>query len=94
MMTKDFREILADDLQDPEFRRNFLVAYYEENGVEGLRAALDEIALASEMQKPLVPKITSTDFSTLRDTLNTLGLDFRLVPMPEGDTSNAALAGT
>lgn len=70
-----------DDLRDPEFRRNFVVAYYEEDGIAGLKATRDEIAcadgavVASEL--PLPPD----DFTALRGTVNALGLDFRLVPV-------------
>ena len=46
-MLKDFREIIAADLCDPEFQRELISAAYEEAGDEGVIMALREIASAS-----------------------------------------------
>ena len=84
MRTIDFREIMAKELQDPEFRREFIIAYYEEDGIAGLRAALEEIAHADSRNARSNPQITAGDtaeesFTAIRSLLNEMGLDLRLV---------------
>ena len=95
-MLKNVREILASDLQDPEFQREYLIALYEDAGVEGILQGLREIGLAtgrmSEMaQKAGVARTTlyrslSTNgnpaFKTVHAALETLGLDLALVSRP------------
>lgn len=45
-MLTDFREIMYAELRDPEFRREFIRAYYEQDGVPGIRRALRCLAEA------------------------------------------------
>ncbi len=83
MKTIDFREFLATELQDPEVRRNFVIAYYEEDGVEGLRSALEEIALADATIARENTDKTSSRSTNMRTALNELELDLRLVSLRE-----------
>ena len=46
MKLRDFREFMYADLLDPEFRRGFIEAYYEQDGVPGIHFALQAIAEA------------------------------------------------
>ena len=46
MTSIDFREIMYSELQDAEFRREFVQAYFEQDGVSGIRSALRCIAEA------------------------------------------------
>ncbi len=46
MMLKDFRESLAEQLRDDESRRLFVQAGYDEDGMAGVRQALNELARA------------------------------------------------
>jgi hypothetical protein len=43
-MLRDFRESLAEQLRDDESRRLFVQAGYDEDGLAGVRLALDELA--------------------------------------------------
>lgn len=81
MRTRDFREILADDLQDPEFRREFIIACYEQDGIDGLYMALDEIVRADARMASMssihsMP--STTTLADVRDFLNQMGLDFSI----------------
>ena len=79
MRTRDFREILADDLQDPDFRREYVIACYEQDGIDGLEMAFDEIARADANQLAKRLPRPSDSASDLRTLLNQMGLDFHLV---------------
>lgn len=83
MRTIDFREFLANELQDSQARRNFVIAYYEEDGIAGLQAALEEIALADARVAQGNAVNTSRDNADWRASLNELGLDLRLVLLQE-----------
>lgn len=92
-MLKDFRESFAADLRDPEFQREFIAAYYEEEGVEGLLRALSVIADANRDQAAPTPsndsartasrrsivRRTNPAFRTVRAALNALDLDLTIV---------------
>jgi hypothetical protein len=74
-MLRDFRETLVSDLPDPEFRRDFVIAYCEEDGIAGLRAALEEIAYAEAVTAGRNAQTPSGDraeevFASLRSVLN------------------------
>ncbi len=47
-MLKEFRESFAADLLNPDFQREFIAAAYEEEGPDGVLAALREIAVANQ----------------------------------------------
>lgn len=84
MRTRDFREILADDLSDPEFRREFIIACFEQDGVDGLHMALDEIAQTDAIvQLPVSEALHSA--TDLREMLNQMGLDLRIVRLQTTD---------
>lgn len=84
MMTKDFRPFLAANLQDTETRRNFVIAYYEEDGIRGLQAALEEITRADAVYSPAGNEKTDS-LMAVRTALNRLGLDFGLVRTDKSD---------
>ena len=46
MTSIDFRQTMYDDLRDAEFRREFVRAYYEQDGIPGIHRALQAIAEA------------------------------------------------
>ena len=84
MRTRDFREILADDLQDPDFRREYVIACYEQDGIDGLQMAFDEIARADTERSAKSVTATVKPFNSLPDLrtlLNQIGLDIHLVPL-------------
>ena len=92
-MLKDFGERFVTDLRDPEFHCEFLAAYYEEEGVDGLLRALNVIAAATrdrqapvEALEPLGPsprrrrgRRPNPAFRTVRAALNALDLDLTIV---------------
>ena len=43
-MLKDIQETLYLELQDPDVQREFILAYAEEEGVDGVLKALERIA--------------------------------------------------
>ena len=88
MKTIDFRQFLADELQDPEIRREFIVACYEQDGVDGLLTAFDEISRADEHQglklhEP-VEKVSHA-VTDLRALLNRAGLELSVTRLPTPD---------
>lgn len=87
MTTIDFREFLATELQDPETRRNFVIAYYQEDGVEGLRVALEEIALADATIARENAGKSARRTINMRTALNELELDLQLVSLREPSES-------
>ena len=88
MRTVDFREFLASRLKTPEERRNFVLAFYEEDGIKGVHDALDEIARADELngiqteRLPINSKELS-EFEALQKEMSRLGLEFRLTRTSE-----------
>ena len=92
-MLKDFREIIARDLCDPEFQREFIAVMYEEEGTEGVIRALREIASANRSMTKVarsagVARTTlyrslgrngNPAFKTVRAALNALDLDLAIV---------------
>jgi len=51
MTTIDFRETLYPELDDPEFRRGFIEAFFEQDGIVGIHYALQCIAEADRYAK-------------------------------------------
>ncbi|WP_309717356.1 addiction module antidote protein [Armatimonas sp.] len=93
-MLKDFRASFAPLLSDPEFQREFLAALYEEKGAEGIFEGLREIATATKKMPEIAESAGvartslyrslslggNPNFKTVRAALNTLGMDFAIVP--------------
>ena len=93
-MLKDFRESFAPLLSDPDFLREFLAALYEEKGAEGIFEGLREIATANKKMPDIAESAGvartslyrslspggNPNFKTVRAALNTLGMDFAIVP--------------
>ena len=102
-MLKDFRESFAPALNDPEFQREFIAAAYEEEGVEGVLRALREIAAASRRMTKIADSAgvsrtslyrslrqgSNPAFKTVVAVLNTLDLDFAVVPKNGRNKENA-----
>ncbi|MDQ2687358.1 MAG: hypothetical protein M3Y28_05770 [Armatimonadota bacterium] len=92
-MLKDFRESFAGDLHDPEFQREFIAAYYEEEGFDGLLRALkvitdakrDRQAAAENPEAARPPgghkraRRLDPAFRSVRAALNALDLDLTVV---------------
>ena len=92
-MLKNVREILASDLQDPEFQREYLIALYEDAGVEGILQGLREVALATGRMSEVAQKAGvgrtsiyrslsaegNPAFKTVHAALEILGLELALV---------------
>lgn len=85
-MLKDIRETLYLELQKPESQREFILAYAEEEGADGVLKALQRIAEARRsyteptvMRRPRRRTVTARPtFSALRRRLNAVGLDFSI----------------
>lgn len=77
-MTIDFRPFLANELYDPEVRREFVIACYEQNGMDGLRMAFDEIARAEAFSGTTVPMPKANSLADSQTLLNQMGLDLSL----------------
>ena len=92
MKTRDFKEGLLKDLQDPEFAISYLTEAVEENDVEGFLLAVRDVIEArggigqfsSEIEcihRVSLYKALSQNgnplFSTMIEILNTLGIGLR-----------------
>lgn len=82
-MLRDIRETLRLELQNPESQREFILAYAEEEGLDGVLKALERIAEATGSPKTAKTPRRRTSafrstFNTVRRRLNALGLDFSL----------------
>jgi hypothetical protein len=64
-------------------RREFIIGYFEQDGIAGVQAALEEIARVDE-KNTLAMVLTSDkaaeEWEKLRIALHSIGLEFRLVP--------------
>lgn len=82
-MLRDIRETLYGELQNPESQREFILAYAEEEGTDGVLKALTRIAEAKRFRAAsLMPptakrRIVNTrpTFRAVRRRLNAVGLD-------------------
>lgn len=83
-MLKDIRETLYLELQNPDVQCEFILAYAEEEGLDGVLKALERI---TEPNRP--PQTTPTPtrrrpsparptFNTVRRRLNAIGLDINI----------------
>lgn len=85
MMLRDIRETLYLELQSPESQREFILAYAEEEGEDGVLKALQRITEAKRFsatpsaQHPRLRRVARPTFGTLRRRLNAVGLDFSVV---------------
>jgi probable addiction module antidote protein len=94
MRLKSVRESFQDDLADPEYQREFLIAMQEEGGIDGLLEGLREIALATGQMGKVASeaKVARTSlyrslsakgnpaFRTVHAALESLGLELTVVP--------------
>jgi hypothetical protein len=77
-MLKDIRETLLLELQDPDVQREFILAYAEEEGVDGVLKALERIAEANRSIHPSRRIPHRPTFNTVRRRLNAVGLDLQV----------------
>ena len=83
-MLRDIRETLYLELQNPESQREFILAYAEEEGADGVLKALTRIAeakryAASPRESPTAKRRIANprpSFRAVRSRLNAVGLDF------------------
>ena len=82
-MLRDIRETLYLELQNTESQREFILAYAEEEGADGVVKALARIAEAKQFSATPVTQsrkrrvaVVRPTFRTLRRRLNAVGLDF------------------
>lgn len=83
MMSRDFRESLAEQLRDTTFRNDLAQVMFEQDGLDSLRMWLQEVARAdafNEAQGHVTPGRVfddyATDFAGIRAVFDKAGLDF------------------
>lgn len=81
-MLKDIQETLHLELQNPDVQREFILAYAEEEGVEGVLKALERIAEVNNAVRPSRRAAPRPTFDTVRRRLNAVGLDFQITAKP------------
>lgn len=86
MMSRDYRETLAEQLKNTDFRRDLAQVMFEQDGLDGLRMWQQEVARAdawNEAQGHAQSRAEEPggDFAAIRAALNSAGLDFAVVPL-------------
>ncbi|MCK0090607.1 helix-turn-helix domain-containing protein [Rhodococcus sp. HNM0563] len=103
-----FWDDLAEDLEDPEFLRAFLLESVRITTVDSIINELDEAREAAHLSKAALARAVSTEPATVRRLLSTTGsnptlgtvselaaaLGFRLTLEPLDDRHGSALAST
>ena len=88
MTMKPLDDILRDDLHDPEFVAAYIQASLEEDGVDGLMYALQHIA---RVRAETAKTTAEPSFRSIYETIQNLGLNFRVVRNTETEAQTPAL---